>query len=588
MDFYQRSRACYKHLKLEQSPGYADLLVNMGRLEVTLDQNHEALQVFREAQNVYEAIGVTASPGYANLLLNIGHLQAQKLDDLDSAVAAFREARDIYMEVKASGIAVAQVNFNLGRALQEKGLRGEATKAYERALIYQLCVSCVNPDWLILPERPWGKMSRSGWTQLAKDVLLRAPGSKMQASFDPRHFFIQTRGRHPPSTPRNKRLLTDASSNIFIFITGHSGEEFIKFQDWEELTSNDIADAFKQMQQQRRYKQIFWVSDTCQAATLQNQFYSPGILAIGSSGKKLGVAVIDRFTFHALDKLERLAPSSPETVKSFTTWTAGGRTFRLQQLFNPQLLKAHPELRSDLFERNPGQTLLTEFLASTGRPRFQGGLLPVAAARKDIALADLMASRNTTCAACASSQPELQPSHSFEVSFSGQQLWQQLKAKMQLAVDATFDQKEALVFPVLEPRSQLCEPARSIEDHFYFGCWALALFASPLLWSSDHCRVFYSILFICASCFVTPARMLMWCAIIGIIAVAGDTHSQDLASANSILAAAAQGGFGVEAERGQAVAADDVSVSNTAQLPMTDLEAESYRVCRCLCVAMPD
>ena len=60
---------------------------------------------------------------------------------------------------------------------------------------------------------------------------------------------------------------------------------------------------------------------------------------------------------------------------------------------------------------------------------------------------------------------------------------------MQLAVDATFDQKEALVFPVLEPRSQLCEPARSIEDHFYFGCWALALFASPLLWSSDHCRV---------------------------------------------------------------------------------------------------
>ncbi|CAK9102318.1 GPI-anchor transamidase (GPI transamidase) [Durusdinium trenchii] len=132
-------------------------------------------------------------------------------------------------------------------------------------------------------------------------------------------------GRHPPSTPRNKRLLTDASSNIFIFITGHSGEEFIKFQDWEELTSNDIADAFKQMQQQRRYKQIFWVSDTCQAATLQNQFYSPGILAIGSSGKKensyshhidheLGVAVIDRFTFHALDKLERLAPSSPETA----------------------------------------------------------------------------------------------------------------------------------------------------------------------------------------------------------------------------------------------------------------------------------
>ncbi|CAJ1405169.1 unnamed protein product [Effrenium voratum] len=243
-------------------------------------------------------------------------------------------------------------------------------------------------------------------------------------------------GRHPPSTPRNKRLLSDASSNIFIFITGHSGEEFIKFQDWEELTSNDIADAFKQMQQQRRYKQIFWVSDTCQAATLQNQFYSPNILAFGSSGKKensyshhidpeLGVAVIDRFTFHALDKLERLLPSSPETVRSFTSW------------FNPVLLKAHPELRADLFQRDPAATLLTEFLASTGRPRFQGGLLPAASAQG--AAIDL-AKRNASLPSPAvervlSSQWEASVLH-----FQSQvdDLWAQLKAKMLLAVEGGF------------------------------------------------------------------------------------------------------------------------------------------------------
>merc|ERR1719410_679720 len=59
-------------------------------------------------------------------------------------------------------------------------------------------------------------------------------------------------GRHPPNTPRNKRLLTDSMSNVFIFITGHSGDEFIKFQDWEEITSTDIADAFAQMHSQKR------------------------------------------------------------------------------------------------------------------------------------------------------------------------------------------------------------------------------------------------------------------------------------------------------------------------------------------------
>lgn len=184
-------------------------------------------------------------------------------------------------------------------------------------------------------------------------------------------------GRHPPNTPRNKRLLSDSMSNIFIFISGHSGDEFIKFQDWEEITSNDIADAFAQMRSQRRYNKIFWLSDTCQAATLQNKFYSPDIVALGSSGKsensyshhvdsELGIAVVDRFTYYALDFLNRLTPSSPHTLKNF------------QDFFNPNLLKATPELRSDLFSKTPSETLITEFLAATGRMRFQNSLLQLA------------------------------------------------------------------------------------------------------------------------------------------------------------------------------------------------------------------
>merc|ERR1712113_1184812 len=189
-------------------------------------------------------------------------------------------------------------------------------------------------------------------------------------------------GRHPPGTPRNKRLLSDSMSNIFIFITGHSGEEFIKFQDWEEITSNDIADGFKQMHAQKRYKKIFWVSDTCQAATLQNQFVSPNINAIGSSGKKensyshhvdheLGIAVIDRFTYYALDFLNKMTTTSSFTIANF------------KQNFRPEQLHANPELRSDLFSESPAKTLLTEFLASTGRMRFQASLLQLDSDMKD-------------------------------------------------------------------------------------------------------------------------------------------------------------------------------------------------------------
>ena len=90
-------------------------------------------------------------------------------------------------------------------------------------------------------------------------------------------------GRVDPSVPRSKRLLTDDRSNIFIYMTGHGGNEFLKFQDTEEISAFDIADAFAQMHEKRRYNEIFFMIDTCQANTMYSKFYSPNVLATGSS-----------------------------------------------------------------------------------------------------------------------------------------------------------------------------------------------------------------------------------------------------------------------------------------------------------------
>ena len=101
--------------------------------------------------------------------------------------------------------------------------------------------------------------------------------------------------------PRTKRLLTDDRSNIFVYMTGHGGNEFLKFQDNEEISAFDVADAFEQMWQKKRsvqypfprvtgpspppnrYNEIFFMIDTCQATTMYSKFYSPNILATGSS-----------------------------------------------------------------------------------------------------------------------------------------------------------------------------------------------------------------------------------------------------------------------------------------------------------------
>lgn len=80
--------------------------------------------------------------------------------------------------------------------------------------------------------------------------------------------------RFPDSTPRTKKLLTDPGSNILMYLTGkglqnmvdfrenddsmsfwilgHGGDGFLKFQDSEEITNQELADAFEQMWQKRR------------------------------------------------------------------------------------------------------------------------------------------------------------------------------------------------------------------------------------------------------------------------------------------------------------------------------------------------
>jgi GPI-anchor transamidase subunit K len=63
---------------------------------------------------------------------------------------------------------------------------------------------------------------------------------------------VITQGRVPLTHPRSKRLLTDDRSNVFVYLTGHGGNEFLKFQDNEEISAFDIADAFEQMWQKKR------------------------------------------------------------------------------------------------------------------------------------------------------------------------------------------------------------------------------------------------------------------------------------------------------------------------------------------------
>ncbi|KAF2733451.1 hypothetical protein EJ04DRAFT_272199 [Polyplosphaeria fusca] len=150
--------------------------------------------------------------------------------------------------------------------------------------------------------------------------------------------------------PRSKRLLTDDRSNILVYMTGHGGNEFLKFQDAEEISAFDLADAFEQMWEKKRYHEMLFMIDTCQANTMYSKFYSPNILATGSSeidqssyshhaDNDVGVAVIDRYTYYNLDFLET-------QVREPTSKLTMGDLF---DSYDDEKIHSHPGIRYDLF-----------------------------------------------------------------------------------------------------------------------------------------------------------------------------------------------------------------------------------------------
>ncbi|CAG8797347.1 21652_t:CDS:2 [Gigaspora margarita] len=201
---------------------------------------------------------------------------------------------------------------------------------------------------------------------------------------------VDYRGRVAPDTPRSKRLLSDDRSNILVYMTGHGGNEFLKFQDAEEISSFDLADAFEQMWEKRRYylelifivviyanitfcryHEILFMIDTCQANTMYSQIYSPNILSTGSSklgensyshhmDTDIGVAVIDRFTYYNLEFLEKIDMQSKSTLQD------------LFDSYDPSLIHSTPGVRSDLFRRPLDKVLVTDFFGSVQNVELMG------------------------------------------------------------------------------------------------------------------------------------------------------------------------------------------------------------------------
>jgi phosphatidylinositol glycan class K len=140
------------------------------------------------------------------------------------------------------------------------------------------------------------------------DLLIGAEFDYLGEDVNPRTFTQLLTGRDPSYRSENQILRTNKNSSIFIFLSGHGGNEFLKFHDNEEISSLELGQAFSEMYLKGRYGSILFVADTCQAASLGNNIFSPNVVTLTSSkvgensysyslNSDLGVSVIDRFSY---------------------------------------------------------------------------------------------------------------------------------------------------------------------------------------------------------------------------------------------------------------------------------------------------
>ncbi|GAX16499.1 phosphatidylinositol glycan, class K [Fistulifera solaris] len=167
-------------------------------------------------------------------------------------------------------------------------------------------------------------------------------------------------GHHTAGLPV---LNTDEKSNILIYLTGHGGDQFFKFQDVEEIMTQHLSAVFQQMHAAKRYHEILFVADTCQAFTLGDAFISPNITVIGSSLRKessyahhadenLGLSVIERYTYAFHEFLRN---------KDNTNW--GKMTLR-QAMVDPfpfEQQRAHIGISDKLAVRKADQVVMSDF-----------------------------------------------------------------------------------------------------------------------------------------------------------------------------------------------------------------------------------
>lgn len=143
-----------------------------------------------------------------------------------------------------------------------------------------------------------------------------------------------------------------------LFLTGHGGEEFLKFRNTEELRALEFAEMIEHMKQINPFEELLIILDTCQADTFFRYIDTDGVITLASSilgeyarseiyDEVLGVPICDLFSRELVKLVPQLGPNST--------------LIDLRDAFNAKSIGSTVVLRSIRTNRSLAQIRLGEF-----------------------------------------------------------------------------------------------------------------------------------------------------------------------------------------------------------------------------------
>lgn len=91
--------------------------------------------------------------------------------------------------------------------------------------------------------------------------------------------------KYHPYTLNSKRIKSNKSTNLLIYLSGHGGDDYFKLLERDAILKEHFKSLTDYLNANNLYSKILFLSDSCSSSTVFEDIKAENIISIGSSSR---------------------------------------------------------------------------------------------------------------------------------------------------------------------------------------------------------------------------------------------------------------------------------------------------------------